>query len=83
MKKCLDSHWGYKEDVSQLPCFRRSPDCFHGGVSMWRPLTNGDRVRMKTDEDLAAMLFAYSRSVSQNLQRIKEWLGEEAKDYER
>ena len=78
MKKCLNCHWGYKEDVKSLPCFRGSPDCYHGGPSMWQPLTNGDRVRMKTDEELAALLLAYSCLGPQDLQKIREWLEEVA-----
>ena len=81
MKKCLNCHWGYKEeDVKNLPCFRGEPDCFHGGPSMWAPLTNGDRIRQMDDLELAAQLFAYSSQPRIDMQRILEWIKEEAKD---
>ena len=80
MEKCLTCHYGVEHDFRKVPCFRGEPSCYQGGPSMWKPYTNADKVRTKTDKELAALLYAYSRSPAQDREKILRWLREEAKE---
>ena len=45
----------------EFPCF----DCTHNAIDRWKPMTNADRIRNMTDEELAEFL-VYTQSTIKN-----------------
>ena len=76
MKSCMNCHNGTPIDFDR-PCFGKSGCYYQKGYPKWEPLTNGDKVRRMSDEDLAALLVAY-QGKHVKLDQIVRWLGSDS-----
>lgn len=81
MRNCNNCHFGIVVDPMS-PCNGQG-GCFFQRENPpdWQPLTNGDMVRRKSDQELAALLWSYKHSGGNvTRQDILEWLREVAKE---
>ena len=77
IKNCLNCHYGVS--IPENPCFGKGGCFYNEEYLYWKPQTNGDVVRKKDNQELAALLFAYQKK-NVKLQTILEWLEKNVKD---
>ena len=77
-KSCQNCHHGIVVDIDS-PCNGQG-GCFYDKTKPgWKPMTNGDKMRRMSNEDLAARLLAYQgKKVSYG--DILAWLESEAEE---
>jgi len=74
-KSCLNCHHGIVVDIDS-PCNGQG-GCFYDKTKPgWKPMTNGDMVRRKSNYELACLLYAYEGS-KLKLSEIMAWLERE------
>lgn len=79
MKSCVNCKHGIVD--YDRPCVGKSGCFYRKGYPKWEPLTNGDMVRRKSDDELAALLWSYKQCGGNvTRQDILDWLKEVAKE---
>ena len=73
-RSCMNCHYGVGTVVDvNSPCNRQGGCYFNERMPDWKPMTNADAIRRKTDDELAGMLLAWQQK-KVAYKTIKEWL---------
>ena len=77
-RSCANCHYGGVDIHLDSPCNRQGGCYYDKAMPGWKPMTNADAIRRKTDTELAGMLLAWQEKHA-GIKEIRAWLKQEYK----